>query len=92
MQPQDHQSKIFTFDHNGRQYTLPRFKNLKGGVLRRTRRLSPLDMMFTMFEEIADEQTLAALDDMDTADLEELQQRWLEDSGVTVGESSTSST
>ena len=84
---------VFHFEHNGRSYTLPRFGKWKAGLTRRIRKLGEVDAMFTILEEVADEETLAAIDDMDETQLAQLIESWVEHAGgVTLGESGSSST
>ena len=75
---------------NGVEIVLPHMKNVKAGVLRRHRKEEPIDFLFSLLEEIADEVMLARLDSLDTGDLEDLSDKW--QAGVSMGESSGSST
>jgi len=51
----------FHFDGvDGKDYELP--KQIPGGALRKARKLSALDAAFTVFENTADEATIAAWD------------------------------
>ena len=87
----DHQSKTFEFSHAGKTFDLPRFKHLKAGVIRKTRHLDEADVIFTVIESVANPTALAAIDDMTMDELMAMQKAWLEDSGVSLGESSNSS-
>lgn len=75
----------------GVEITLPHMARLKAGVLRRVRKLDPIDAMFTIIEEIADDETLAKVDDLEAPELNELAQAWQEAS-ASLGESGPSST
>lgn len=84
-QPQDHLPKAsqngaqradegehrFTFTHNGETYTFAESleKVATGRWLRTNRRRDQLDLAFTVCEEIAGEEALAAIDDMDHKEL-----------------------
>lgn len=89
-QPQDHQSATFTHTFaSGESVTLPRFKKaMTFGRARRLRKLSAEEQMFTLIEEIADDDTLAVLDDLDAEESNAFIEAWQDDSDVTSGESS----
>lgn len=92
--PQDHKSKTFdyTFD-DGRKVTLPRFADVMTfGRVRRLRHLPESEQFFCAVEEVCDDATLAALDQMTAAETEAFMAAWQEDSGANLGESSGSST
>lgn len=95
-QPQDRRKPadedLYEFEHNGERYTLPPYKSIKPGLMRRVRKLTDMDATFTILEEIAPKDTLAALDDMTMERFDEVITGWLEHSGITPGESSSSST
>jgi len=77
---------VFTFEHDGRTYTLPKFGSWSAGLMRRIRKLSDVDATFTILEEVADAETLAAIDSMSLDEFNELQQAWAEHAGVSLGE------
>lgn len=91
--PEDHKSKTFTHTlRSGKSVTLPAFASaMTFGRARRLRKLSESEQVFTMLEEIADEDTLAALDEMDSEETEEFFTAYAESSGANLGESSSSS-
>src|SRR5690606_5381085 len=95
-QPKDHKKPadedVYEFEHNGETYTLPPYKSIKPGLMRRVRKLTDMDATFTILEEIAPKDTLAALDDMTMERFDAVITGWLEHSGITPGESSSSST
>ena len=94
-QPQDRRKpddEVYEFEHNGETYTLPPYKSIKPGLIRRVRKLSDMDATFTILEEMAPPESLAALDDMTQERFDEVIAGWLEHSGVTLGESGSSST
>lgn len=78
---------VFTFEHDGRMYTLPKFGSWSAGLMRRIRKLSDMDATFTILEEVADTKTLAAIDSMSLDDFNALQKAWADHAGVTLGES-----
>lgn len=94
--PQDHKKpageNVFEFEHGGETYTLPRFGGIKQGLIRRIRKLSDVDATFTILEEVASPETLEALDDMTGDEFNAVIREWMEHSGVTLGESGSSST
>lgn len=71
---------------DGADYTLP--KTVKGGELRKIRKLDGADQMFTLFEAVADKKTLAAIDDMDGPEVGAMFNDWMQ--GMSSGESSSS--
>lgn len=87
--PDDHKSKTFTWTSPaGVEITLPAMGSIKAGVMRRTRKLEPVDAMFSVLEEISDEDTIGKLDDLEQVELNSLVEDWQSDSGATSGESS----
>lgn len=89
--PQDHRKPAdedrFEFEHNGRTYSLPRFGTWPSGLVRRVRKLSDMDATFTILEEIADPDTLAAIDEMTLEQFNKFEKDWAAHAGVTLGES-----
>lgn len=75
---------------NGETITLPHMGKIKAGVLRKIRNAEPVDAMFTLLESVADDATLAKVDDLDSADLNALFEAWQEATAST-GESGGSS-
>ena len=70
--------------------TLPEMSEVPGGALRATRRLGPVDAMFTLVEAVADPAALAVLDALPARKVNEVFAAWA--GGVSAGESSGSST
>ncbi|MEV0294530.1 hypothetical protein [Nocardia sp. NPDC050710] len=66
---------------------LPSLTYLKPGLIRRIRRLSDVDAMYTLMEMTLPLQALAALDDMDPEEYSTLLEDWREHSGISLGES-----
>ena len=75
----------------GVEIVLPHANRIKGGVLRKYRKLEPVDFMFSILEDIGDDATIAKLDDLEIRDLEVLFNEWQQAAGG-LGESSGSST
>lgn len=91
--PQDHLSPAtdeFVFGSSAGEVRLPKFGQIKFGVIRRMRKEDPSEQMFMLVEEVSDEATLAVIDDLPQKEIEALFTKWQEDSGVDQGESSAS--
>lgn len=93
--PQDHKPKKktadpstpFVFEHNGQQFQLAAPEDvLTAGFTRQIRKLSQLDQLFTMFEALADEDALAAIDEMKKPEFEQFQKDFYEHIGADLGE------
>lgn len=74
----------------GVEITLPHLSKIKGGMIRKYRKLPELDMMFSILEELVDADTLAQIDDLEQTDMNELFLAW-QKAGASMGESSGSS-
>lgn len=72
---------------DGTDITLPRFDSVKPGVIRKIRKLSDVDQFFTVLETLADEDTLAVIDELEQEEFQSLQEAWFKHSGVDMGES-----
>lgn len=75
---------------SGVEIVLPHMSKIKAGIIRRHRKEEGVDFIFSVLEETADEAMLAKVDELDTADLNVLVEKWQE--SVAPGESSGSST
>lgn len=75
---------------DGVEIALPRLDQIKAGVLRRNRTKDPVDMLFSILEDVGDDETLAKVDDLSMPALNELMEKWQAE--VSVGESGRSST
>ena len=96
--PQDHQSKSdevsseFTYTaESGETITVPRMSHLKFGVARQLRKLDESEQMYALVEAVCDEETLAVVDDMESAEVARFFEAWGAASGVELGESPASS-
>lgn len=76
---------------NGDEIVLPHISKIKGGLLRKYRKLNEADMMFSIVEDIASEETVAQIDDLEMGDMNKLFEAW-QKASVAVGKSSGSST
>lgn len=81
----------YVFEHNGEPYRLPSFASLRSGLIRRIRNMDEADAFYTVLEEVAAADALAATDDMTIAELAELMKGWQAHASVGLGESSRSS-
>lgn len=74
----------------GVEIVLPHLSKIKGGLLRKYRKLDEMDMVFSIIEDVVDDETLVKLDDLDQEELQNFMKDW--QAGASVGESSGSST
>ena len=74
----------------GVEISLPPLKTLKAGILRKHRTKDDIDFMFSVLEDLMDEDNLSRVDDLDMGEANDLFAAWQKDAGV--GESSGSST
>jgi hypothetical protein len=70
-------TEFFTFEHKGERYTFEKSFDVvrRPKWLRENRRRTPLDMAFTMIEELAGDAALEAIDDMTDKQFEKLSER-----------------
>lgn len=73
---------------SGAEITLPRMNQIKAGLIRRHRAKEPMDFIFSLLEELDDQENLAKIDDLSTDEFNDLVGKW--QSEVTLGESSGS--
>lgn len=76
---------------SGVEIVLPHMNKIKAGIVRRYRRSDPVDFIFSVLEEVADEVMLAKADDLDADEINSLFEAW-QKAGASVGESAGSST
>lgn len=79
----------YDFKHNGKTVTLPSFKELPVGVIRKARKSDADDAMWFILEEILDEKQLAIVDSMPLDVFTEAMKGWTQ--GAPLGESLQSS-
>lgn len=82
----------FHHEVNGKTVTLPHLKNLPFGVIRKLRNEDPAEQLFSLVEQTADEDALEVIDTLGMEQVNELFTAWQEASGVSLGESTASST
>lgn len=66
---------------------LPSLNWIKPGIIRKIRHLSQIDQMYTLFEIVLTPEELAAVDDLDPDEFENMCTAWREHSGIAMGES-----
>ena len=79
----------YTLQHKGKKVTLPDFKDLPVGVIRKARKESPDEMMWVVVETVLDEKALALIDTMSISEFNEAMMGWTQ--GAPLGESLQSS-
>ncbi|MFH5879757.1 hypothetical protein [Arthrobacter sp. NA-172] len=91
--PQDYKSKTsevsecFSFDHDGETYTFkPTLESITPGFLRKHRNGTDLDVFFTIIELIADEDTLAVIDNLSHKEFDQLSTDFFKHLGAQRGE------
>lgn len=82
----------FHYRHQDSTVTLPYLRNIKVGVIRKLRNLTPENQFFGILEAVADKATLEVIDDMTADEFGHLMEAWQKESGITVGESVASPT
>ena len=81
----------FTFESKGKTYSVPLFKDLPIGAIRKARKsLDEADQVFTIIEEVLgeDSKELKALDALTTIEFGEFISNWTQ--GAPMGEASSS--
>lgn len=84
-------SKTYTFEHNGKKFTIPAMSALPMGVLRKSRKSEDsMDRAFIILEELMGEDSpeLKAVDTMDAEQFNAFLEGWTQ--GAPLGESSSS--
>ena len=72
--------------------TLPKFDQIKFGIIRKNRKLPEAEQFFALLEAVASEEDISAMDETTQEIMGELMEAWQKDSGITAGESPASST
>ena len=80
-------SDVFEYTYDGKKITLPLMNKLKFGVIRKLRKLEDTEQMFQMIELVADEKSLAVIDERDQDEIGKFMEAWNEASDVDLGES-----
>lgn len=80
------------FEHTvGRtKIVLPSLSWLKPGVFRKIRHMDGINRLYAILELSLDEKQLAAVDDMEPDEFNDMVQAWNDHSGITLGESKAS--
>lgn len=93
-QPTDHQPSEFRYTFkSGDTLVLPPFAGLLTfGLARKLRKLPVEEQIFTLVENVCDDDELAVLDKMDTTEAAAFFEAWQQGAGVSLGESAGSST
>ena len=79
----------YKIQHKGKTVTLPDFKNLPVGVVRKARNLGADEQMWFILESSLDEKAMAIIDEMSIAEFTEAMNGWTQ--GAPMGESLQSS-
>lgn len=79
----------YQIKHQGKSITLPDFKNLPVGIIRKARNLGPDEQMWFILENALEEKQLAVIDDMTISEFTEAMTGWTQ--GAPLGESLKSS-
>lgn len=79
----------FKIEHKGKSITLPDFKDIPAGAVRKARKLSADEQMWFILEELLDEKQLEILDSMSISDFSTAMNSWTQ--GIPLGESLQSS-
>ena len=82
----------FHYTHKGKTITLPHFRHLPFGLIRKLRKQGDGEELFGLIEAVADKKSLDVIDTMDMGEVGQLFEAWQEASSVTLGESGASST
>jgi hypothetical protein len=76
----------FTFEVEGKTYSLPHASKVKSGVYRRIRNSEGMEGVYLLVESIATEEVLEVLDELTLEELGDVLNKWQEHAGATVGE------
>lgn len=79
----------YKVEHKGKTITLPDFKDIPAGAVRKARKLAADEQMWFILEEILDEKQLEILDGMSISEFSKAMNSWTQ--GVALGESLQSS-
>lgn len=84
----------FKFEHKGKKYSIPAFKDIPMGALRKSRAGgdNDLDRAFIILEQVLglDSKELDAIDSMDASELNDFITSWTQGAGVGESQSSES--
>ena len=80
-------SDVFVYQVDGEDLKLPSFKHLPGRLLRRYRKLEEMDFLYSILEELLDDEGLELLDSMDSSQQNDLFSKWQKAAKVSVPQS-----
>lgn len=80
----------FEYETENGLIVIPSIAKMPSGVIRRIRKLSPVDQVFTVVEETASAEALALIDQLPAPEFNAFCAAWYEFSGVSLGESAAS--
>lgn len=66
----------FIFEHDGQQYRIPPASTVKIGTARKWADLPESTQILKLLEHICDEDTMAAIDDMDGKEFARMHEKW----------------
>jgi len=75
----------------GVEIVLPHMNKIKAGIIRKYRKSDSVDFIFSVLEDVSDDEMLARADDLDATEINDMFEAW-QKAGAAVGESSGSST
>lgn len=75
----------YTYKHNNKTITLPTFRDIPVGLVRKIRKESETDQAWLILEELLDEKQLAIVDSMTIPEFTEFMNGWTQ--GANLGES-----
>lgn len=81
---------VYNVPGTKKKITLPALSEVPFGIIRRSRKLTPDEQFYFMFEELLTDADLDTLDSLTAAQVSDLIDGWQEDAGVDLGESEDS--
>lgn len=90
--PQDHKrpgsdSMFYWTATDGTEIQLPKMQALGAGLVRRHRKLSDIDFLFSVLEDVMTSAELARLDALPLSEVNQLFAAWQKDTGATIPQS-----
>lgn len=70
---------------------LPKFGQIKFGIIRKNRKLPQQEQFFALLEEVASQEVLDIIDEAYQESMQDMMTEWQKESGVSMGESEDSS-
>lgn len=78
----------FRFSYHGEQFSIPKIKYLSPAIVRAISDMTPTQTVFYLLDQFGNGDLVEQLEDMEQ--VESLYRAWMDDSGISVGESSES--